>query len=218
MAVDLDGPIVSMLTFRETYARLLKAAPARNRGAISGVFAEASPDKQLQLIAAIFQRRVSVGVLLGPAGSALDQTIRRSAGQYGLELEIRHVPAGADIVRELAHLAEATVILAIPDSALYTPDNLKEILESTYRRGQPVVGFTPSMVTAGTLATAYASIDDYVADVAEVIDAFALGRMPAARYPKFWRVLINENVARSLDVPISSGVRNMGEFPPRREP
>jgi putative tryptophan/tyrosine transport system substrate-binding protein len=85
--------------------------------------------------------------------------------------------------------------------------------KSTYRRGQPMIGFSMSMVSAGTLAATYSSVDDTVAHLGEVVDAIESARTPEPQYPKYWRVAINENVARSLNVVISDAVRSMGNRP-----
>lgn len=216
LAAELDGPLLSVFTSREAYERLLKAAPARTRKTVLGIYAEASPTAQLQLIAAIFERRVTVGVLLGEASAALERLIRQGAESAGLDVEIVRVPPSADVLRELARLGRADVLLALPDSNLYTANKLRLILESTYRRGQPMIGFSTSMVAAGTLATAYASIGDIVVDLAETVDAVSVGHMSEVRYPKYWRVVVNDSVAQSLDVPIGAAVRAMGDSPKGR--
>lgn len=212
LRIDLDAPLVSAFTSRETFARLLRAAPMPVRRPVTALFAEVSPAVQFRLIAAVFERRVSVGVLLGPASQDLEPLIRRSAAAVGLDVDIECVAAAGEVMRGLARLGRAHVLLALSDSTLYTEDNLRSILESTYRRGQPMFGFSPSMVAAGTLASAYAGIDDTVADLSEVVEALAQGRAVEPRYPKYWRVAVNESVARSLDVPIPAAVRAMGEF------
>lgn len=216
LAVDLDGPLLSAFTSREAYERLLKAGPARARKQVTGIFAEASPTAQLKLIAAIFEQRVTVGVLLSDANAALERSIRQGAEGVGLDVEIVRVQHSADVMRELARLGHADVLLALPDSTLYSANSLRLILESTYRRGQPVIGFSTSMVAAGTLATAYASIEDTVVDLADVVDSASLGHVSEARYPKYWRVVVNDSVAQSLDVPIGASVRAMGDSPKGR--
>jgi ABC-type uncharacterized transport system substrate-binding protein len=76
-----------------------------------------------------------------------------------------------------------------------------------------MIGFSTSMVAAGTLAAAYSSVDDTVAQLGEVIDMLQSGRVPEPQYPKYWRVAINESVARSLNVVINDAARGMGNRP-----
>lgn len=218
LASDLDGPLVCAFTSREAYTRLVKAAAPRARGHVTGIYAEASPKAQFQLIAALFVRRVSVGVLLSDATSSLERAIRQAAAAVELDVDVRRVSGAVDAGREIAQLRQSTVALLVPDSTLYKGENLRAVLESAYRRGQPVIGFSSSMVVAGTLASAFASIEDTIADLAELLESVSLGHTPEARYPKYWRVAINDSVADSQDVPISAAVRGMGSFVGGRAP
>ena len=116
-------------------------------------------------------------------------------------------------MRELNRLTAADVLLAVPDTGIFSPDNFRDILESTYRRGQPVVCYSQGMVTAGCLAAAYASVEDIAAQAAETVAQVDAGRVPPPRYPAYWRVAVNDSVARSLNIVIGEHVRGLGERP-----
>jgi putative tryptophan/tyrosine transport system substrate-binding protein len=110
-------------------------------------------------------------------------------------------------------------LLAVPDGTLYTPDALRAVLESSYRRGLPVVGFSAATVAAGTLATAYCAPEDVAADLIDFLDAWAAqgaAALPEARFGRYWRVVVNETVARSMGLPLSDKVRNLGNAPTGR--
>jgi hypothetical protein len=207
-------PLVSLFSSSERYWSTLQGAGKnRSRGQATAIFAEASPLHQLQLIARIYERRVSVGVLLTEASAHAEPALRQAARETDLELQVERVAPNTDVLQALIRVSTATVLLAIPDRSLYTAANLRDILESTYRRGQPMIGFSTSMVAAGTLAAAYSGVDDTIAHLGEVVDSFESGRMPEPQYPKYWRVAINESVARSLNVVISDAARGMGNRP-----
>lgn len=216
LSADLHGPLISALTSSQAYRRLLASAPRES--ATTAIYADASPSAQLQLIAALFERKVMVGVLLSDATAYLEKSLRQAAQQFGLELLIIKADPSQDPTRALNALSGAQVLLAVPDSTLYTPDTLRAILESTYRRGMPVVGFSAATVAAGTLASAYPDVDDVVADLADLIDGLASGNeaLPEPRFPRYWRVTINENVARSMGIAITDKVRTLGVHPPGR--
>lgn len=213
---DLHAPLISALTSSQAYRRLLASAPRESTA--TAIYADASPSAQLQLIAALFERKVTVGVLLSDATAYLEKSLRQAAQQFGLESLIIKAGPSQDPARALNALAGAQVLLAVPDGTLYTPDTLRAILESTYRRGMPVVGFSAATVAAGTLASAYPDVDDVVADLADLIDGLASGNeaLPEPRFPRYWRVAINENVARSLGIVITDKVRALGVHPPGR--
>jgi putative ABC transport system substrate-binding protein len=171
----------------------------------------------LQLVEAMYEHRVSVGVLLTDATADQEQLLIRTASRLDLDLQVRRASPGANGLRELAYLSGTTVLLAVPDSTIYTAESLPGILESTYRRGQPVIGFSPALVAAGTLAAAYASLDDVLAHLDQVIAEVETGRIPSPQYPMYWRVAVNDNVARSLNVVLSKNLRALGNSPLGRQ-
>jgi ABC-type uncharacterized transport system substrate-binding protein len=210
LSADLSGPLVSAFVSSEAYLRLTaSAAPQRGRP-LTGVFAEAAPSAQMQLIRRLYRRKVVVGVLLSPSTQHLRPLIERAAGDADLTVACVVVEPGTSPVRALASLTSASVLLAVPDPELYNAEVARAILESTYRRRQGVIGFSKAMVSAGTLGAAYASIEDVVAQLGDMVDALMAGRTVDAQYPMYWRVAINESVARSLDVIVDASARNLG--------
>lgn len=213
---NLSAPIVGLFVSSQTFRKLITSANARQRASVTAIYAEASPEAQLQLVKAMYEHRVSVGVLLTETTADQENLLKRVVRKLDLDLQVRRASAGSNVLRELAHLSGTTVLLAIPDSSLYTAESLPGILESTYRRGQPVVGFSPALVAAGTLAAAYASLDDVLAHLDQVLAEIDAGRLPDPQYPVYWRVTVNDSVARSLNIVLSSEVRGLGSFPSAR--
>jgi ABC-type uncharacterized transport system substrate-binding protein len=209
---DVPGTVVSSFVSSEAFRRLRSAAPARGRP-LTGVYAEASPTAQMQLIRHLYRRRVMVGVLLSASTRHLQAPIEKAADEADLAVSFVEVRPGESPVRSLAALTSASVLLAVPDPDLYNAELARAILESTYRRRQGVIGFSKSMVSAGTLAAAYATLDDVVAQLDEMIDALLAGQSPEPQYPAYWRVAVNESVARSLDIVVDAGTRALGNLP-----
>jgi len=212
LGTELSGPVVSAFVSSEAYQRLTAAAPAQRGRALTGVFAEAAPAAQMQLIRRLYRRKVVVGVLLSPSTKHLKPLIERAASEAELTAACVVVEPGTNPVRALSALTSASVLLAVPDPELYNAEVARAILESTYRRRQGVIGFSKAMVSAGTLGAAYASIDDVVAQLGDIVDALMAGRQVDAQYPQYWRVAINESVARSLDVIVDASARSLGNF------
>lgn len=213
---SFKGPLVSVLASSQAYRQLL-APDARERGAVTAIHAEAGPFAQMQLIAAIFDGRATVGVLLSDASAYLERGLRQAATATGQDLLVERVAPSVDVVRSLTRLRGAQVLLAVPDTALYTPDTLRAVLESTYRRGMPVIGFSAATVAAGTLAAAHCAVDDVVADLADLLDSLASSStpdvLPEPRFPQYWRVAVNDSVARSLGVPLNDRILRLGNRP-----
>jgi len=217
-ALDLEAPVVALFTSSQTFHTILAGLPATQaRRRVTAIYAEASPEHQLRLIAAIFQRHVSVGVLLTPGTARLEPLLAQAARDVGVEIRAHHTARGANMVRELNRLGATDVLLAVPDANVFTPDSVRNILESTYRRGQPVVGFSQGMVAAGALASAYSSVEDIVAQAEQLVAELQAARTPDPQYPAFWRVAVNDTVARSLNILIPQDVRELGDQPALRK-
>jgi hypothetical protein len=215
LEADLVDPLISLFTSNEVYTRILRSLPAtRRRASITAVYAEAAPKHQMQLIRQLLGRHVTVGVLLTDNTRHLNEALQTAARAAGLELDAQIVDANENVVRASTRVASSQVLLAVPDSTLYTGQVLRSLLESTYRRRQPVIGFNVGMVNAGTLAAAYSSIEDTIAGLGELARAATAGRLPEPDYPRHWRIAINDNVARSLGIVVEEAVRSLGNPAP----
>ena len=213
LSAALDGPLISLFTSRQTYVRLLDERGLAQRR-VTAIYAEPSPAQQMQLIALLYKRSVNVGTLLSGQTAYMTPLLQQAAREHKLDLALKTVAPDETLSRALTDLASSNVLLISPDSSLYTAENLRQLLESTYRRAQPVIGFSAALVGAGTLASAYSTVDDTISQLDSMLEPAAAGRLPEAQYPRYWRVAVNENVARSLNVIVDDTVRNLGNRPP----
>ena len=181
--------------------------------AATAIFGEPAPTQQMRLVASLYKRQVTVGVLIAEQTSPIEEVLREAASASSLRLEVARVGQDGGLTRALNQLASATVVLIQPDTALYSQASLRELLESTYRRRLPVIGFSAALVAAGTLASAYTGIQDTLPQLDGVLDQIAAGRLPGPRYPAYWRVAVNDSVARSLDVVVDESTRSLGDRP-----
>jgi putative tryptophan/tyrosine transport system substrate-binding protein len=209
-----DGPLIALFTSSQTYRQLVGAQrTASGGGPVTAIYAEASPHHQMQLIARLYGRQVSVGVLLSEGTAYLIQAIQDAARQAGLEVVIERTSIEVGFNEALLRLKGTRVVLLVPDSNLYTPESIRNLLESTYRRNQAVIGFSVSLVNAGALAAAYSSTEDVVGQLEEILVQAAVGRLPDAQYPRYWRIAVNDSVARSLNITVDEAVRLLGQRP-----
>ena len=178
----------------------------------TAVYAEPSPADQLQLVSLLYRRPARVAAIVGPGTTFLRPVL--SAGA-----ELYEFAPGDDINRVLNRMAQAEVLLATPDSAVYTPENFRNILLSSYRHNQGVIGFSADMVKAGALASTYSDIEDINAQVVEVATAYAAsGVLAPAQFPRYFRTIINEPVARSLNIKPDSAARGFARRPAKVAP
>lgn len=205
-----DGPVLSLLTSSEAFRDIVPPQSTEHRRVpVTALFAEASPAQQLTLVRKIFRRRITVGVLLSDYTASFEAQIRTAARAADLDLEVHRVSLAENPIRALTRLASANVLLALPDRAIMSAENVQAFLEATYRRGMTVVGFSAALVRAGALASVYSTVEEVVAQASLLIEQLAGGQQPVPQYPAYWRVAVNERVARSLDIPIDHEVRSL---------
>jgi hypothetical protein len=211
MAAGGDGPVLSIFTSSQVYRSILDEAGDR-RLASTAIYAEPSPSAQLRLVSMLFKRPVHTAVVLGARTSFLEPVLQRAAAAAKVLLAIEIYGVGDSINRILSRAAGTPVILAIPDSQVYNTENLRTVLLTTYRNGQAVIGFSAALVRAGALATTYSEIEDIGAQLEELVAEYeSSGRLPEPQFPKYFRSVINEDVARSLNLVIDDAARNFAQ-------
>lgn len=212
------GPIISTFTSHKVFHTILDKAPGR-AGTTSAVYADPSPAQQVKLIGLIYRKPIKVGVILGSENRHIESVLRRSVTPSQAEVSYEILNPGEDINRILTRLADVQVLLATPDSTVYNAETIRTILVSTYRRNQAVIGFSASIVKAGALASTYSNIEDNVAQIDEMVSDYeATGRLPEPQFPKYFDVLVNSDVARSLNVVIDDQVTNFSRKPGGKQP
>ena len=204
-----DCVIISAFTSSQVWRALTARTPAARAGLTTAVYAEPAPADQLRLAALLYGRPPRVGAILGEDTTFLRPTLEP-------EVEVQPFAVGDDINHTLNRMTRSEVLLAMPDGDVYNPENVRNILLSTYRRKQGVIGFSADMVKVGALATTYSEIEDINTQVAEIAAAFVVtGELPPPQFPRYFRTLVNEGVARSLDVRVTDGARRFSNLPAR---
>ena len=213
-----SGPILSTFTSHKVFHSVVDKLPGR-AFAISGVYADPSPVQQFQLISLIYRKPIKVGVILSAENEEIESVLRRSVAPRQAEVTYERLAPGEDINRVLTRLADVQAILATPDSTVYNAETIRTILVSTYRRNQAVIGFSAAVVKAGALASTFSDIEDTVAQIDEMVSEYeSTGRLPEPQFPKFFDVVVNEDVARSLNIVISDQVPRFSRKPGGKQP
>jgi hypothetical protein len=218
-ARQCDCVVVSAFTSSQVYRSIAGKLPPGRAAAITGVYAEPAPADQLRLAALLYRRPVRVAALLGAETAFLKPALaseKVAVLEAGAE---RNNGSGSDINQLLNRIAQTDVLLALPDAAIYNTENFRNILLSTYRHKQGVIGFSADMVKAGALGTTYSEVEDINTQVAEIAAAYvAGGKLPAPQFPHYFRTIVNEGVARSLDVTVDDAARRFARLPPAAPP
>ncbi|HZX27384.1 MAG TPA: hypothetical protein VFF16_09965 [Telluria sp.] len=199
----LEGVIVSAYTSSQVWHSLVKPTPGLQ---VTGVYAEPGPAEQLKLVSLLYKRPVRIAALLSSDLAFLHSELP--------DVMIQPFDERSDINVALNRIAQAQVLLAMPDRAAFTTENVRNVLLSTYRHGQGVIGFSADMVKSGALATTYSDLEDVDTQVAEILANYAQdGTLPPPSFPRYFKTIVNEGVARSLNVPLDDTARKFARRP-----
>jgi hypothetical protein len=203
-----DCVVISAFTSSQVWHAIVDRLPPARARMMTAVYAEPAPSDQLRLATLLYRRPVRAAAILGPGNGFLKPLLDGQA-------DVLQAGGEDDVGDVLTRIGRHEVLLALPDSAVYNPENIRNILLSTYRRKQAVIGFSADMVKVGALATTYSEVEDINAQVAEMAAAFvAGGELPAPQFPHYFRTAINEGMARSLDIAVSDEARRFARARP----
>ncbi|MDP1733390.1 MAG: ABC transporter substrate binding protein [Sulfuritalea sp.] len=191
-------PLLAILVPRLAFERI--ADPARTQtGLISAVFLDQPPARQMELIRLALPAVRTVGMVLGGEYREHASAFDRAAKERGMQLVASPVgQSGLFAALQLA-LADAGVLLALPDPAVFNSETAANILMAAYRRQVPLVGFSPAYVKAGALLALYSTPAQVGTRGGEVLRQALAGKsLPPPQWPREFVVKLNQDVARSL--------------------
>lgn len=123
---------------------------------------------------------------------------------YGLELRVFTVKSSANLVATLNRaLSFGDFLLGTPDPEIYNRQTIKHILLTTYRHNRILIGPERAFVQAGALASTFTPTEIIVENTANIMEQYLKrGALPEAGYPELFSVVFNQQVARSLNIPL----------------
>lgn len=191
-------PMLAAMIPSNTYTQL----QLQRRGQTSAIYLDQPLDRQVNFLSAAMPDRHRVGVLHSAAWNmqALRaELIRQHATLTDVTLHESLFSALETV------LSDSDMLLAVPDGAIYNGNNIRNILLSSYRRGIPLAGFSQALVKAGALCAIFSTPGQLAAQAGEAAAAYAkTGKLPVAQYPVLYSVAVNQEVARTLNIPIKS--------------
>jgi putative ABC transport system substrate-binding protein len=194
-------PMLAGLLPRDGFNAIWKRPPAW----VSAAWLDQPFERYLELIRRALPRLHRVGVLLGPATQGLRPALAKAAADRGLQLVVGSVNQADEMYPSLrAVLADAEVLLVLPDRTVGDPTALQNMLITAYRQRVPVVGYSPALVKSGATLGLYASPAQVGRQLAAMLKPpIAASNWPASRPAEGFTVVVNEQVSRSLglDVP-----------------
>lgn len=193
-------PILAMLVNKS----FIDGFAARNPGQISGVLYDVPLLRQALTGKAILPQANTVAILATTASVELYEPLMDELPAHGMSARVFVVDSEDDLIPSLVRaLRYGDFLLAAPDDAIYNPRTIKHILLTAYRRNKIVIGPSQAYVKAGSLASSYAPFLEMAALGANLIEQyFVAGAFPTPAYPQIYRVDVNDQVARSMNIPI----------------
>ncbi|MET0044481.1 MAG: hypothetical protein ABW100_13300, partial [Candidatus Thiodiazotropha sp. 6PLUC3] len=134
-------------------------------------------------------------------------TLTSAANDLDLTLYFEPIESSEFIGTALNNLlVKIDIFLATPDTNIHNKATVSNILLSNYRKRIPLIGFSSAYVKAGALAAVYSSPENIAHQVRDgIVTYFSDEPLDAEeQMSRYFSVLFNTDVARSLGFPIKS--------------
>lgn len=157
--------------------------------------------RQLELIQHIKPSAKRIGVFYTEKSSLSLSLVKQAATSHPVIIS-EHATKASSLGFQLNEIARASdIILALADTAIYNTSTLPQILLTSYRHHTPVLGFSRGFVKAGAISAVVTDIPQFVSQLSEILNIIHnedFQSFNSLIYPKYFNVVSNRNVARSL--------------------
>lgn len=209
LSTQSDDPLLAVLVPATTFKKMISQNTGNGRRQISALYLDQPFSRQLRLIRTAMPRTRRIGVLVSPETAEQSTELRKASQLAGLDIDIRIVRNQEQLFSGLDTLAaNVDALLLLPDSTVVNRNILKILFIKAYRKRLPIVAYSSGLVQAGALLGLHATPAQIGAEAAAWLGEMPLdngNKLAAPRYPKSFSVVVNQSVARSLELPISSG-------------
>jgi ABC-type uncharacterized transport system substrate-binding protein len=202
-ALAYHPPVLAVLVPRAWYqkgGRSRLGGDARRQA--SAIYLDQPFERQVQLIRLAFPEARRVGVLLSAEQDALADELEAVLRPQKLALVHGVLDNDERLIMPLEGvLAEADLLLAIPDPLVFNRNTAQSLFLTSYRYRDPVLGYSRSLTRAGALLSLHSSPAQIGRQAAEWVNSAVQTlpvRLPPPAYPAYFSVSVNDQVARSL--------------------
>jgi len=225
-AAQFDTPVLVVMVPEASYRELLAhVAPQKAPAMISAIFLNQPWNRWLDFLHAALPERRKIGLLYSPDTQIDIEGLRKNIAARGGSLIAQPVLSADELFSRLESvLASSDVLLAIPDSTVYSSNNIRNILLTSYRHGVPLIGISQAYVNAGAVYAIFASAEQMAEQTSAAVISFArTGQLSEPQYPAAFTIAVNQQVARSLGIAVTSqeiirGQMNNTKIDKTREP
>ena len=177
----------------------------RYLGDFSAIVLDQPFARQLTLIKQVLPTAQKIGVLLGSTSSQYAEDVKEEGKKIGLSVLEEMVDQADELIPKLKKLLDnSDAVLAIPDPAIYSRETAQPILLTSYRYQKLIFGYSQSYVRAGAIAAVFSTSKQLAKQASEIAikSQQAPSELPPPKTPKYFSILLNYQVARSLNIPL----------------
>jgi ABC-type uncharacterized transport system substrate-binding protein len=195
--------LLTMLT-SNLYQEILTRRPIPSQ--LSALYVDQPWSRHVELLFAALPQTHRIGLLYSSEFSKNLAELHKLALRHDAKLVPQQISSSAQLFDALEMTLEhSDVVLAVPDSEIYTSNNIRNILMTSYRHNIPLIGISKGYVNAGALCAVFTSPEDLALQAAKISQSFVLNkRLPAAQFPSEYEVATNPEVARTLGIKLKS--------------
>ncbi len=161
------------------------------------------PARQLQLIQLINPNFKHIGIIATNKSVMQLKLVMNAAKRQKLTIN-EHITDAENMRYEIDNVSKSTdIILAIADTDIYNSSSLPQILLTSYRYRTPIIGFSKGFVRAGAIAGVVSNMQQLAQHLIEVLtgsDTPSVKKSGNIIYPKYYDVISNRNIAKSLNL------------------
>lgn len=206
-AAQTSIPVLAVMVPQAKYEEML-AQPSLKKSirSISAIYINQPWNRQLDFLSAALPKRQKIGLLYSPSTRMAVSRLSQDIVNRGASHNAQQIRSTDELFSQLeAVLEKSDVLMAIPDNMIYSAGNAQNILMTSFNHEVPVVGLSQAYVNAGALCAIFSKPEQMAEQASVVVVAFArTGILPEPQYPDQFTIAVNQRVARSLAIEISS--------------
>jgi len=210
LTLKSGAPLLSVAIPRLNYDELASqyaADPAADQPLRFGALLLDQPlARRFDLVQAVVPNAKTVSIALGPANEHLIDEIKSEADKRGLRLRTDLVTQESELIETLDLILEQSdAMLGLLDPLVFNRATSRNVLLTAYRWRVPLIGISPAYVRAGALAAVHSTPEQIGRQLAEMLVSFERSggaELPAYKYPDYFDVAINYQVAASMGLHI----------------
>lgn len=202
-AQNLGTPTLATLIPRQAFEKI---AQQRDYRQFSALYLDQPLARQIDLIRLALPDRGRIGVVLGPESQNALKTLQSATNDAKYGLVVEKISSEGELLPALQRvLADSDVLLALPDPLVFNKGTVQNLLLTSYRHQDPIIGFSQAYVKAGALTAVYTTPEQAGKQAGEIAMRALGGKvvlLPPPEYPKYFSVSVNYQVARSLGISV----------------